>query len=184
MASQKNIYASACCGDHQHLETPFDLQAEYAYLAVRLGRFAQERKRALATAISPDTPRHFLGHPDKLRELIFAMAENFLTHEGVDGVQITIDSEQLEITERHQLSITVTAHGRDIKKQFAELLEPPTRRPQVRPYLRHQHAMFRINKLLMVMKGGLLTEKTGQGIQHVARLQLTCSPPNPHARIC
>ena len=185
MASKsKNFFVSSYLDDHCDHKYLFDLRAEYAFLAVRLGRFANERNRSLSISISANTPRYFFGHPEKFRELVFALVENFLINDGVENIHVTIASKQMEVPERHRLQITTVALGRDSLQHQANLLERPTTHPQVLPYLRHQHAMFRINKLLRGMKGALQTEKIDQGIHYVASLPMTKSNSDKISRCC
>lgn len=58
MASKsKNLCISVYLDDHADREYLFDLRAEYAFLAVRLGRIANERNRALTISISQNGVR-------------------------------------------------------------------------------------------------------------------------------
>jgi len=176
MASQsKNVFVSTYLDNLCDQECLFDLRAEYTILAVRLGRLANERNRSFTISISSDTPSHFRGHPEKFRELVFTLVENFLLNDGAEIIDVQINSKPAGNDNLHQLKITTVATGRDRSGQLATLLERPTQHPQVRPYLRHQHAMYRINKLLRAMKGVLQTEKLDKGIQYVAHLPLTKS---------
>ncbi|MFC1513346.1 hypothetical protein ACFL5J_02750 [Thermodesulfobacteriota bacterium] len=127
---------------------------------------------------SPRTPHAIsLATRKKFRELVFALVENFLINDGVENIHVTIASKQMEVPERHRLQITTVALGRDSLQHQANLLERPTTHPQVLPYLRHQHTMFRINRLLRVMKGALQTKKVETGIEYVASLHLTKVTP-------
>jgi len=176
MASkQKNYLAAAYNDDHNNRKYIFDLRAEYRFLDVRLSRMANERNRSLVMSFSPNTPRYFVGYPEKFRELVFALVENLIINENVKIITVKIDSKPLTIHQRHQLRITTVAMGHDSLRQQAALLERPTSRPQVRPYLRQQHTMFRINRLLRIMDGSLQMTKVNKGIQYVAQLSLTRS---------
>lgn len=176
MASKrKNYLTAAYSDDHNNRESIFDLRAEYRFLNVRLSRIANEHNRSLAMSFAPDTPRYFVGFPEKFRELIFAMVENFIINENVEIITVTIDSKPLPLHQRHQLRITTVAMGHHSLRQQTALLERPTSRPQIRPYIKQQHTMFRINRLLQAMDGSLQTTKVNKGIQYVAHLFMTKS---------
>lgn len=158
-------------------ENIFDLRAEYADVAVQLGRMAQERNCILALSIAPYTPRFFLGEPQPLREIIFSLVESSLHDVNVDIVNVRIGSVGTALHGRHRLEILVASNGTALPPRqmtLFDLAPKISHRKNSYVELRNRQRIYQINKLLGPLNGTLRIEDVyGRGPRYIARFHLT-----------
>ncbi|MDH5297760.1 MAG: hypothetical protein OEV91_01935 [Desulfobulbaceae bacterium] len=157
-------------------EKLFDLRAEYAEMAVQLGRMAESHDCLLALSIDPYIPRFFLGNPRLFRELLFALVRNSLVSPGVDIVNVQFHSLGVGVNGRHHMEISVTANGIGCPvEEMADLDHPRNPGANELPHFpcSAHTAMSTIAKMIQRLDGKLRVDHLhGWGTRYVAHLQL------------
>lgn len=115
-------HSGACAEDWRELAVGqhFDLRAMFAEFAVRMALQAQARDLFLDLQITPETPRHFHGEPEVLREIITTLTCHCLDTVERGGVSILIRSSPINEYGRHALKIVVTDTGKGIPPTAVE----------------------------------------------------------------
>lgn len=107
----------------------YNLRAEYALTAVKLGIIAERNDRILALSIDPDLPRYYVGNPRPLRKIFTRLVETALLAANVDVVTVRIENIGREDQETSKVRLSVTANGPGLSPATLHLLQRPNLSP-------------------------------------------------------
>ena len=152
----------------------FDLRAEYALTAVKLGLIAERYDRILALSIDPVLPRYFVGNPRPLRKIFTRLVETALLAVNVDIVTVRIENVGLEDQETNKVKLSVTANGPGLSPATLHILQQPALFSPHYTTDENSSTLFTINEQIRRLGGRLHVESLhGWGTRYVIDFQLT-----------
>lgn len=152
----------------------FDLRAEYALTAVKLGLVAERYDRILALSIDPDLPRFYVGNPRPLRKIFSRLVESALLAANVDIVTVRIENTGQEDQEISKIELSVTANGSGLSPATLHKLQQPSLFASADPADANNNDLIAINKQIRRLGGQLHVESLhGWGTRYSINFQLT-----------
>jgi len=152
----------------------YDLRAEYALSAVKLGLLAERHDRILALSIDPVLPRFFVGNPRPLRKIFTRLVEIALLAANVDIVTVRIENVGQEDKETNNIKLSVTANGPGLSPATLHVLQQPKLFSPHYTADENNNALFVINEQIRRMGGRLHVESLhGWGTRYSINFQLT-----------
>lgn len=150
---------------------------------------ARRKELSLTVRMASNLPRHLLGDPGKIRQILFNLLGNAVKFTDIGGISVEVDSLD-QAGNRNVLILTVTDSGVGIPEQRqADVFDPFT---QAEPVFTKRFAgtglgLAIVRKLTALMDGGITLESAshqGTSISLALRLEQTdqSDRPGTHGR--